>query len=61
MIQSIKNAEPNLPTSIQDYMCGIQSLASATFFMRSQILPPAEMNSLYGSMTRSTVISLLAE
>jgi len=40
-------------------MCGMQSLASATFSMRSQILPPAKLNSLYGSMTRSAVISLL--
>src|SRR5664279_2155938 len=39
-------------------MLGTQLFATATVLMRSQILPPSEMKSLYGSMTRSAVISL---
>src|SRR5215471_7528674 len=39
-------------------MCGTQPLASPTAFTRSQILPPSEMKSLYGSITRSAVICL---
>ncbi len=37
-------------------MCGTQLLASATAWMRGQILPPSEMKSLYGSTTRSPVM-----
>src|SRR5262245_24995449 len=40
-------------------MCGTQSFASATPFKRSHTLPPSEMKSLYGSITRSAVICLL--
>src|SRR5262249_316560 len=36
----------------------MQSFASATPRMRSHSLPPSEMKSLYGSTTRSAVISL---
>jgi hypothetical protein len=36
---------------------GTQWFASATPLMRSQILPPSGMKSLYGSTTRSAVIS----
>src|SRR5262245_51940737 len=39
-------------------MCGTQLFASATAFRRSHSLPPSEMKSLYGSITRSAVISL---
>src|SRR5664279_6475040 len=39
-------------------MLGTQLFATATVLMRSQILPPSEMKSLYGSMTRSAVLSL---
>ena len=35
-----------------------QCFASATPLMRSHILPPSEMKSLYGSTTRSAMISL---
>src|SRR5207253_2010414 len=38
-------------------MCGTQSFDSATGFKRSQTLPPSEIKSLYGSITRSAVIS----
>src|SRR5215475_6812648 len=37
---------------------GTQLFASATPFKRSHSLPPSEMKSLYGSITRSAVISL---
>src|ERR1700690_3525257 len=36
----------------------MQSFASATVLMRSHSLPPSEMKSLYGSITRSAVFSL---
>src|SRR5579863_3635912 len=36
----------------------MQSFASATVLMRSHSLPPSEMKSLYGSMSRSAVTSL---
>ena len=39
-------------------MLGTHLLASATAFRRSHTLPPSEMKSLYGSITRSAVISL---
>src|SRR5215831_4035669 len=38
-------------------MLGTQLLVSATPLMRSHILPPSEMKSLYGSITTSAVIS----
>src|SRR6185437_11263261 len=37
---------------------GTQLFVSATVFNRSQNLPPSEMKSLYGSITRSAVMSL---
>src|SRR5262249_54423662 len=40
-------------------MLGTQLFASATPFKRSHTLPPSEMKSLYGSITRSAV-SLLS-
>src|SRR5215468_2941712 len=40
-------------------MLGTQLFASATALMLGQILPPSEMKSLYGSTTKSAVISLL--
>src|SRR5215467_9458304 len=36
-------------------MLGTQRFASATAFRRSHTLPPSEMKSLYGSITRSAV------
>src|SRR5262249_52115840 len=38
-------------------MLGMQLFASATAFRRSHTLPPSEMKSLYGSITRRAVIS----
>src|SRR5262249_47458548 len=39
-------------------MLGTQLFASATPLIRSQILPPSEIKSLYGSTSRSAVSSL---
>src|SRR5262249_46530965 len=39
-------------------ICGTQLFASATALRRSHILPPSEMKSLYGSITRSAVSCL---
>src|SRR5262244_3167595 len=40
-------------------MCGTHPFASATVFRRSHTLPPSEMKSLYGSISRRAVSCLL--
>ena len=57
MVQRIKDAKPRLTRDSQNLQhMRYAIISSATPFMRSHILPPSEMKSLYGSMTSSAVI-----
>jgi hypothetical protein len=59
MMQRIEDAKLRLARGIEDLQhMRTQSFVSATRRMRSHSLPPSEMKSLYGSTTRSAVISL---
>ena len=59
-MQRIEDADVRLSRRIQNLQQhrGIQRFASATPFKRSHTLPPSEMKSLYGSITRSAVSCL---
>jgi hypothetical protein len=50
--------ESKFELPISDVPKGPHSFAATTALKRSHILPPSEMKSLYGSMTRSAVTSL---